>query len=548
MKKNLLYYLFAILCTIPLFISCSDENNADIGNDNIGNNVDGDDETSSVITIPVEQFVGDYKGALTVNASGEDEVETYQTISITKAGENSINLIVANYDYTGFPLGDIELEDVSFNRREGDAYICQREEQLTLNLPFGTCNVKTLISIRNSEIMVDLDIMVPALENRVVKVAYQGVMLNGQENNEAKILNFAFEGEDMENSIIAEKAVINEELQIITFAVWSYATETDLKALVPIIEVSEGATLQAPEVMDFSKDMVYTVISQDWSTVNTYTVKAPIRKSESTGDGVLIRYDFDSWDEVSGTREDLYVNTKNFTWETPHPIEELVTTNEAVAIVRGFMGSSYKGAFNVVKEEGYGGKGYAAKLETLNSRGSGAYVAPAIIPGALFTGTFEFPSSISSVPTKQLEYVKLGIPCAAAPSKLKGVYKYTPGAYFVDGSKGGSAAFETKETDAPAIFAVLYEARDENGNEVVLNGASIKNSSYRVAVAELKDNSPKAEWTSFEEDFVYEPGKFYDPAKAYKIVIICSASKEGDCFRGGVGSILIVDNIEVVGG
>lgn len=546
MKKNLLYYLFAILCTVPLFISCSDEDNTDTGNDNIENNVDSDDETPSVITIPVDQFVGDYKGVLTVNASGEDEVKTYQNISITKASENSINLLVTNYDYTGFPLGDIELEDVFFYQKDGDTYICQREEQLTLNVPFGTCDIKSFISIQNNAVAIDFDIIVPALENRVVKVAYQGTKLGVDESSEAKILSFTFNKENTVNSIVAKDAVIDEDNKVITFGVWDYATDTQLKALVPTIEVSEGATLKVPEVIDFSQDMIYTVVSQDWGTVNTYIVKAPAKIEESVGEDVLFKYNFNSWGDLSGTLQNIFVNTAKYTWSTPLPIEELATTNDVVAVLMGYMGSKFADDFNVVKEAGYGGSGYAAKLVTLKTQGA-ASVAQVLTSGALFTGKFEFPNSISSELTKQLEYVNFGIPCNGKPSKLKGVYKYTPGSPFIDGSNKNSV-HETNEIDAPAIYAVLYEAKDANGADVILTGKDIKDSPYRVATAELKDGSAKANWTIFEEGFVYEAGKSYNPAKEYKIVIICSSSKEGDYSRGGVGSTLIVDDLEVIGG
>ena len=46
MKKNLFFYLFAVLCTVTLFTSCSDD--------------DGDDTPT---VIPIEQeMAGDYKG------------------------------------------------------------------------------------------------------------------------------------------------------------------------------------------------------------------------------------------------------------------------------------------------------------------------------------------------------------------------------------------------------------------------------------------------------------------------------------------------------
>lgn len=69
----------------------------------------------------------------------------------------------------------------------------------------------------------------------------------------------------------------------------------------------------------------------------------------------------------------------------------------------------------------------------------------------------------------------------------------------------------------------------------------------RVAVARLEDGTDKAEWTAFNVPFEYLEGKAYDKEKTYKLAIICSSSKEGDKFKGAVGSTLIVDELEVLG-
>lgn len=52
MKKNLFYYLFAVLCTMPLFTSCSD-----------------DDEAPVVIPIE-DELAGNYGGALEITVNG----------------------------------------------------------------------------------------------------------------------------------------------------------------------------------------------------------------------------------------------------------------------------------------------------------------------------------------------------------------------------------------------------------------------------------------------------------------------------------------------
>lgn len=516
MKKNLFYYLFAVLCTVTLVTSCSDD--------------DGDDTPT---VIPIEQeIVGNYKGTLSVNVSGVDMGAVNQNVAVTKAGENSINLVIADFSFMELPLGDIKLENCVL-QANGNIYTCQREEQLTLADPVGTCSMKTVITVQNGGVVVNLDITVPALDNQIVKVVYQGTKLAGTEKSGAEILSFVFDKGNAANSIVIGNASLNED-KTITFIVSKDATDVQLKSLVPTIELSEGATLNKPTDIDFSKDMTYTVVSEDGITVNTYIVKAPTKVKEP-----LMKYDFDNWEEVWG-KFNFIVNTTIYSWDSPSPVDELACANEGIAALRTKTGGNYTGDYATVKEEkGYGTSGHAVKMVTLDTRGVG--LAPSITPGSLFTGEFVFSFAGLNDP---LSLTKFGLSYYKKPLKFKGVYKYTPGSPFIDGTDKKNP-IETEEIDAPSINAVLYEAEDADGKDVTLTGNDINTSEYRVAYATLKDGSAKTDWTSFEEDFEFI--KAYDATKKYKLAIVCSSSKEGDRFRGAANSTLIVDNLEVVG-
>lgn len=90
----------------------------------------------------------------------------------------------------------------------------------------------------------------------------------------------------------------------------------------------------------------------------------------------------------------------------------------------------------------------------------------------------------------------------------------------------------------------LYEAKDADGKEVVLNGHDINDSDYIVASAVLADGTEKEEFTSFNIEFTYR--KEYKVGNEYKFAIVCSSSKDGDRFKGAGGSTLTVDNFEVI--
>ena len=129
---------------------------------------------------------------------------------------------------------------------------------------------------------------------------------------------------------------------------------------------------------------------------------------------------------------------------------------------------------------------------------------------------------------------------------MKGVYKYTAGTYFIDGSDRYNIKLDTGETDQGSIIGVLYEATDAEGNEVILNGETIGSSEYHVAVATFYC-SDQAEWTEFNVNFEMLEGKTYDPSKTYKLALVCSSSKDGNLFKGAENSTLWVDNLEVIG-
>ena len=74
---------------------------------------------------------------------------------------------------------------------------------------------------------------------------------------------------------------------------------------------------------------------------------------------------------------------------------------------------------------------------------------------------------------------------------FKGIYKYTPGDNYVDGSDKKNVLEHLEIVDECSIMAVLYEAVDSEGKEVILTGHDIASSEYRVAVAVLEDGGAK---------------------------------------------------------
>lgn len=77
------------------------------------------------------------------------------------------------------------------------------------------------------------------------------------------------------------------------------------------------------------------------------------------------------------------------------------------------------------------------------------------------------------------------------PLFFRGVYKYKSGDKYLDASENIQGDVIEGKKDECAIQAVLYEAKDADGKEVVLNGHDINDSDYIVASAVLADGTEK---------------------------------------------------------
>lgn len=109
---------------------------------------------------------------------------------------------------------------------------------------------------------------------------------------------------------------------------------------------------------------------------------------------------------------------------------------------------------------------------------------------------------------------------------LKGAFKYKAGDNFVDGSDKNDVKENTGDKDQCGIYALLYEATNEKEEEVILDGNTITNSEYRVAIAQIKDGSDTEDkWVEFNEAFTYFEGKVYDSSKNIKWLLFAHQVK-----------------------
>lgn len=473
---------------------------------------DGQTTTQYVVKVPgltypiEEQVAGTYKGLLNVEMMGSSlVVDEPKNITVTKNKGNAVDLLLTDFSFQGMPLGDIQLDSLTVTLDDKGVYTFTGNQGLTLGSGVGDCTVETEGTVDKGAVTAKLTILWMQVP---INVTYTGERLTGDESGEAKMTAFSFTGNP---SFVAQQPVINDD-NTITFGVSESTTDEQLKSLQATVEVSAGATYKA-DGTDFSKDVTYTVVVEN-GTVATYVVKAPSRMAS-------LKFSFDEW-ETKGNAE------------YPMPRDLLASSLEGASML-AFLGVKDLPLYKSTDDKVAGAA--AARLVTMNTSEIANSLIPAITSGSVFTGKFKLDIS------DRLNSTKFGIAYDKKPLRFKGYYKYTPGEKFIDGTDVENIVTKD-QTDECAIQAVLYEAETD---DFTLTGHDINDSDKRVAVAALSDGTAKAAWTSFDIPFTWLEGKTYDPAKKYKLAIVCSSSKEGDLFKGAGGSTLLIDEFEVVG-
>lgn len=177
---------------------------------------------------------------------------------------------------------------------------------------------------------------------------------------------------------------------------------------------------------------------------------------------------------------------------------------------------------------GYQGKG--AEMVTLKGTPLSELVGIKLIAGSLFLGNF----NTSAVFVNPLAATEFGQPYVGKPARFTGYYKYTPGAAFQD--KDGNIL--PGQQDKCSVYAVLFKGPQH------LDGTNILTSDRILARAVLPDAPPNAAFLKFDIPFT-----FLSTAplpEDLRMTIVASSSKEGDHYRGAIGSKLIVDSLRII--
>lgn len=194
----------------------------------------------------------------------------------------------------------------------------------------------------------------------------------------------------------------------------------------------------------------------------------------------------------------------------------------------GNKGAATLGPSNVSpSEDTPTGSGYSAQLKT-------EWKIVKIAAGSIFAGDYVRTDGTDGV-------LSFGRPFSQRPTKLKGYYKCNP--VTIDKAGSGLQSYIGRPDtcivwcaliDSPEPFEIRTKPSDRhlfdpNGPEV-------------VAYGKMTQSQPVPEWIPFEFELNY---KSISRVPKY-ILVTASSSSLGDYFTGGVGSILWIDDLELV--
>ncbi len=326
--------------------------------------------------------------------------------------------------------------------------------------------------------------------------------------------------------------------------VFVYVTDDmDLQKVAPEIELSPGASIipASGSEQDFSKGAVtYKVISEDGEYSKNYGVTF-IRLSS-----LNLKFDFEDWKQTASKYYDLQVKTNEGylvkVWDSGNPGIAFVNSgNNDFPTGPSLTSDSYTG-------------NYAAKMETLYGGVKlGTTINIPIFSGSLFYGRFSLDQGIDE-PRKCLRLGRIYPEKYGKPLTFTGYYKYTLGSPYVylDENKNEIRTDEIK--DAFSLYAVLFKVTKGNSADEYLDGITIIDSDKIVARADWKpetreetDQLVDKGFTKFTIPFQFVNGQELDfKNNDYKITIMFASSKDGNEYKGSIGSTLIVDDVEII--
>jgi len=263
-------------------------------------------------------------------------------------------------------------------------------------------------------------------------------------------------------------------------------------------EPASGSTL----TFNNANDLSHYVVSGSDGTEVTYTV--------SIRDQQIPDSDFETWYLTTGLNNvsfyDPGISAENTYWATAN------------------MGTSSFGVYCTTPVTSEGNT--VVKIET------GQTSLVPITAGTLFNGYFDVNGALSH-PTDPKQATTFGIPYSFRPYSFSFNYTYQPGSQYIQATLkntnnifGGFTVTNISGTDSFTAYAVLERRTPTKTIE--------------IGRATLTSSAVQSVMTNAIVPFTYS-----SPERPTHLYIVFSSSKDGDLWKGAVGSTLIIDDLEI---
>lgn len=272
------------------------------------------------------------------------------------------------------------------------------------------------------------------------------------------------------------------------------------------------------DLLDLSTPQYINITAEDGS-IHSWTIQSDVASNNPQ----LDNYDLNAWYLTASGYYEPGSDAASTIWGTGNPGTQILNL---LATTPYDLGEDNK----------------AAKMETLDNGALPAGLGMPISAGSLFTGYFN-PDNLD--PTDPTAAIEFGTPFAGRPVKMQFKYQFQPGETNKD--KDGN---ELSYPDMLDIYALL---------EVRLGGTT-----ERLATAWFRSADPMDVLTHKEFFFTY--GELDDSFPDYMkpadniyvsadsaafvlpthITFVASSSYDGANFAGAIGSVLIIDDVEMV--
>ena len=317
----------------------------------------------------------------------------------------------------------------------------------------------------------------------------------------------------------ASQAVINAQTKNVTVEIPGGVDLSGLKIQKLTLSSFATSDLIPGDSIDLSDSVLIKVIAEDKITVTTWTIKASVASNTPQ----LANSDFNLWYQTSEGYYEPGESAESTIWGTGNP------------------GTKLLGLFATTPLEIEEGN-LATRMETLYNGDFAAGFGTPISAATIYTGKFDPDRIEISDPQAAIDF---GTPFAARPKSFQLKYSFKPGPENKD--KQGNAL---DYGDACDIYLLLEVRNGSNSKRLATGWFRSENTvteqtklNVDLTYGELPSDAP--DYTKPEDDNYVraDSAEFILPTH---LTFVATSSFDGANFAGAIGSLLIIDDLELI--